>query len=82
MKRVDNLIATVDKKDREQIRVSTKESKGQRWIDVRVYASGRPQEEKWPTGQGFLISAQEWGHFREGILRAEKALKEAGWFHE
>ena len=79
---MDRLLASIDKKDREQIRVSAKESKGRRWIDLRVFASGLPAEEKWPTGKGILIAAEEWGAFREGIFRAEKELKENGWFHE
>ena len=79
---MERLIATVDKKNREEIRVSTKEFKDRRWVDVRVYASGKSGEEKWPTGKGFLVPAEEWGSFFDGMLRAEKELKENGWFHE
>ena len=79
---VDRLVATIDKKNCEQIRILAKEFKGRRCIDVRVYASSRPGEEKWPTGKGFLVSAEEWNLFREGLIHAEKELKESGWLHE
>ncbi len=79
---MERLIATIDKKNHEEIRVSAKELKGRRSIDLRVYASSQTGEEKWPTGKGLLIPAEEWGPFCKGILRAEEALKENGWFHE
>jgi hypothetical protein len=79
---MDRLIASIDKKNREEIRVSAKESKGRRWVDLRVYASGLPAEEKWPTGKGFAVPEEDWARFRDGIALAEKELKENGWFHE
>lgn len=79
---MDRLIASIDKKDREEIRLSAKESNGRRWIDLRVYASGLPAEEKWPTGKGFSVPEEVWARFRQGVDRAEKELKENGWFHE
>ena len=57
---MERAIASLDKKSHEELRISTKESKGKRWIDLRVYASGLPAEEKWPTGKGIRIPAEEW----------------------
>ena len=79
---MDRLLASIDKKNLEEIRVSAKESKGRRWIDLRVYASGLPAEEKWPTGKGFIVPEEDWARFRDGIALAEKEMKENGWLHE
>ena len=76
------LVATIDKKNDEQIRVSVKESGGRRCVELRVYASSRPGEEKWPTGKGFLVPLEDWSLFREGLVCAEKELKDSGWFYE
>ncbi len=78
----NSIVVAIDKKNREEIRILTKEFKGRRSVDVRIYASGQPGEEKWPTGKGLLIPAEEWGLFLQGIIRTEKELKENGWLHE
>ncbi len=82
MTSMERLLATIDKKNSEQIRITAKQFKGRRALDVRVYTSVHPGEEKWPTGQGILIFEEEWGSFREGLLRAEKELTRNGPFHE
>lgn len=70
------------KHNREEIRISAKELKGRRFVDLRIYASGLPNEEKWPTGKGILVPAEEWAGFSENVLRVGKELKENGWLHE
>ncbi len=53
--------------EKEELRVEVRQLKGRAFADFRVYAHARAEEEKWPTGKGFLIPAASLQELRQAL---------------
>ena len=53
--------------DKEELRAEIRRWKGRAYADVRVYACSRPEEEKWPTGKGFLVPVAQLPELRRAV---------------
>jgi hypothetical protein len=69
----DTLIGSVSRQRREEIRVSVRQVKGVKWLDLRIFYEDETGTMR-PSQRGVSLSPQEWKNLREilGKLHREK----------
>jgi Transcriptional Coactivator p15 (PC4) len=69
----DTVIGAVVRQRREEIRVSVRQSKGVKWLDIRVYYEA-DEGSMQPSQRGVSLSPNEWRQLRQVLqkLRREK----------
>jgi Transcriptional Coactivator p15 (PC4) len=70
----DELIGTVPRTKREELRVSVRQANGVKWLDIRIYYEAEDGSLR-PSQRGVSLSPTEWKELRKVLmkLRQEKA---------
>ena len=72
-------IATIQKNGREEIRVALAEFKGNKFVDVRVYAEfAGASHARTPTKQGVTIAFDRLPEFVKALTQAQTAARKMG----
>lgn len=74
------LIATIDKSDKDDIRISLSDFKGKKYIDIRSYFEVEDGQERIriPTRKGIIFSVNLYPELRKAIKNLEDTLLEKG----
>ncbi|GEM_PF-4752653 len=62
----------------DEVRLQLRESRKKLFLDLRVYASVVPDQEKVATGKGLSIGVEHFQEFKKAVLGAEALLREKG----
>lgn len=78
MDAMSEIIATINKSDRDDIRVSLSDFKGKRYIDIRLFVETEKEEERIPTKKGVTFSVDLYPEFRKAVEMLEATLLRKG----
>ena len=63
--------------EREELRLGKTRRNGRELIDLRVWTASRKEEQKWPTGKGFLIPPSRLPELRQAFADLETEARES-----
>ena len=75
---MNELIAKINRSDKDDIRISLSDFKGKKYIDIRSYFEVEKDQERMPTKKGVTFSVNLYPEFRKAIRTLEDVLLKKG----
>lgn len=75
---MNEVITTIDKSDRDDIRVSLSDFKGKKYIDIRLFVETEEDKDRIPTKKGITFSIDLYPEFKRAIKTLEDTLLKKG----